>query len=112
MFTFVINKYELSTFYCMKKIYFTLLISFYTIVSLTAQPAPACSINPIFIVSKVAGIWSGSASKVISSSVTYEQNITDKASKDTSTGFGERTCFNRFEISSLSSVINFIYSQA
>lgn len=97
MFTFVINKYELSTFYCMKKIYFTLLISFYTIVSLTAQPAPACS---------------GSATKVISSSVTYEQNITDKASKDTSTGFGERTCFNRFEISSLSSVINFIYSQA
>lgn len=92
----------------MKKIYSLIFALFIGFSAMQAQTAPTCSLDPTFIASNKIGVWPDSATNFMSGTVgqAYVQNITVKVPKDT-TSFGLKFCFNRFELTSPSSVTNF-----
>jgi hypothetical protein len=85
----------------MKKIYLTIFTIVASIASVGAQTVPTCSLNPTFIASNKVGVYPDSVTNFISGVVgqLYEQNITVKVPKDT-TSSGITLCFNRFELTS------------
>ena len=85
----------------MKKIYLTIFTIVASIASVGAQTVPTCSLNPTFIASNKVGVYPDSVTNFISGVVgqLYEQNITVKVPKDT-TSSGITFCFNRFELTS------------
>ena len=92
----------------MKKIYLTLIVISATVASVFAQTVPTCSLNPTFIASNKIGVYPDSATNFISGTVgvPYEQNLTIKVPKDTASSLG-LMCFNRFVVSTPSSVTNY-----
>jgi hypothetical protein len=92
----------------MKKIYLTLFTIAIAITSIIAQTLPTCSLNPTFIASNKIGVWPDSATNFISAVVgqPYEQNITVKVPKDTSSS-GVTFCFNRFVLSTPTGTVNY-----
>ncbi|MBS1637597.1 MAG: T9SS type A sorting domain-containing protein [Bacteroidetes bacterium] len=91
----------------MKKIYLSILGLCFGL-ALSAQTAPTCSLDPVFIASNKIGVWPDSATNFISGVVgqPYVQNVTVKVPKDTTTS-GFTFCFNRFELSSPSGITNY-----
>ena len=92
----------------MKKIYLTLLAITATLTSVVAQTVPTCSLNPTFIGSNKIGVWPDSVTNFVSGTVgvSYEQNLTVKVPKDT-TSSGLHFCFNKFVISTPSTITNY-----
>lgn len=92
----------------MKKIYFTIIAVSASLASTFAQTVPTCSINTVFIASNKIGIWPDSATNFISGTVgvPYEQNITVKVPKDT-TSSGLKFCFNKFVLYTPSGISNY-----
>lgn len=92
----------------MKKIYSLIFALFIGLSAMHAQTAPTCSLDPTFIASNKIGVWPDSATNFMSGTVgqAYVQNITVKVPKDT-TASGFTFCFNRFELTSPSSVTNY-----
>lgn len=92
----------------MKKIYLALLALGFAFTAVKAQTVPTCSLDPTFIASPKVGVWPDSVTNFISGTVgqPYIQNITVKVPKDT-TASGFTFCFNRFELSTPSSVTNY-----
>jgi hypothetical protein len=92
----------------MKKIYLTILTICVAGSLAKAQSVPTCSLDAAFVASGKVGVWPDSATNFISGTVglPYEQNITVRVPQDTSAG-GFTFCFNRFELSTPSSVTNY-----
>lgn len=92
----------------MKKIYLTIFTIVASIASVGAQTVPTCSLNPTFIASNKVGVYPDSVTNFISGVVgtPYEQNITIKVPKDT-TSSGITFCFNRFVLSTPSGTVNY-----
>lgn len=92
----------------MKKIYLTIITITAFAVSVFAQTAPTCSLNLTFIASNKIGVWPDSATNFISGTVgvPYEQNLTLKVPKDTSSSLG-LMCFNRFVLSNPTGSTNY-----
>jgi hypothetical protein len=92
----------------MKKIYLSIIAVSAVIASAFAQTVPTCSLNPTFIAGNKVGVWPDSATNFLSGTVgqLYEQNITVKVPKDT-TSSGLTFCFNRFELTTPTSVTNY-----
>lgn len=92
----------------MKKIYFTIITIAFTVASLLAQTVPTCSLNPTFVASNKVGVWPDSATNFVSGivGVPYEQNLTIKVPKDT-TSAGFKFCFNKFVLYTPSTVTNY-----
>ena len=91
----------------MKKIYLTLLAITATLTSVIAQTVPTCSLNPTFVSSNKIGVWPDSVTNFVSGTVgvPYVQNLTVKVPKDTTVTF--HFCFNKFVISTPSSITNY-----
>lgn len=92
----------------MKKIY----LAFFTIASsltIMAQSTPTCTLDAVFISSPKIGVFPDSATNFLSGTVgqAYVQNLTVKVPKDTMHPIFGRICFNRFEVSTPSSITNF-----
>ena len=92
----------------MKKIYFTIFTVVASVVSVFAQTAPTCSLNPTFIASNKIGVYPDSATNFVSGTVgtPYVQNITVKVPKDTISS-GITFCFNRFVLSTPTGITNY-----
>jgi len=92
----------------MKKLYSLLFALLLGAVSLQAQTAPTCSLDPVFVASSRVGIWPDSATNFVSGTVgqPYVQNITVKVPLDTA-ALGVTLCFNRFELKSPSGATNY-----
>lgn len=92
----------------MKKIYFTIIAITIVVTSVFAQTVPTCSLNPTFVASNKVGIWPDSATNFVSGivGVPYEQNLTIKVPKDT-TSAGFKFCFNKFVLYTPSTVTNY-----
>lgn len=92
----------------MKKIYLTIIAVSATIASSFAQTVPTCSLNPTFISSNKIGVFPDSATNFVSGTVgvPYEQNLTVKVPKDTSSS-GITFCFNKFVISTPTGITNY-----
>ena len=92
----------------MKKIYLTIITITIAVTSLLAQTVPTCSLNPTFIASNKIGVWPDSATNFISGTVgvPYEQNLTIKVPKDT-TSSGFKFCFNKFVLYTPTGVTNY-----
>lgn len=92
----------------MKKIYLTIIAVSATIASSFAQTVPTCSLNPTFISSNKIGVYPDSVTNFVSGTVgvPYEQNLTVKVPKDTSTS-GLTFCFNKFIISTPTGITNY-----
>jgi hypothetical protein len=92
----------------MKKIYLTLFTVAAAVSSILAQTVPTCSLDAAFISSNKVGVWPDSATNFISGVVgqPYVQNITVKVPKDTVSN-PLHICFNRFELSTPSSITNY-----
>jgi hypothetical protein len=76
--------------------------------SFSAQTAPSCSLDPVFIAANKNGIFPDSVTNFVQGTVgiPYGQNITVKVPKDT-ISLGITFCFNRVELSSPSNYTNF-----
>ncbi|MBI3518415.1 MAG: T9SS type A sorting domain-containing protein [Bacteroidetes bacterium] len=92
----------------MKKIYLTIFTITAAVASVFSQTVPTCSLNPAFIASNKIGIWPDSATNFVSGTVgmPYEQNITVKVPKDT-TSSGFKFCFNKFVLYTPSGITNY-----
>lgn len=92
----------------MKKIYLTIIAVSSTIASTFAQTVPTCSLNATFISSNKVGVYPDSAFNFVSGTVgvPYEQNLTVKVPKDTSST-GLTFCFNKFIISTPTGITNY-----
>jgi len=92
----------------MKKIYLTIIAVSATIAASFAQTVPTCSLNPTFIASNKVGVYPDSVTNFVSGTVgvPYEQNLTVKVPKDT-TSTGLTFCFNRFEITNPTGITNY-----
>jgi hypothetical protein len=92
----------------MKKIYLTIISLTAVIASVFAQTVPTCSLNPTFIASNKVGVWPDSLTNFISGTVgiPYEQNLTVKVPKDTTTS-GFTFCFNKFVLYTPVGVTNY-----
>lgn len=92
----------------MKKFYLTIFTIALAASSVLAQTVPTCSLDAAFIASNKIGVWPDSATNFVSGTVgqPYEQNLTVKVPRDTSSSLGNM-CFNRFEVSTPSGVTNY-----
>lgn len=92
----------------MKKIYLSIIALTASLSSVFAQTVPTCSLDPIFISGNRVGVWPDSITNFISGTVgqPYEQNLTVKVPKDTSSAIG-LVCFNRFVLRNSTGVTNY-----
>lgn len=92
----------------MRKIYLSIFAVSAGLTSAFAQTVPTCSLNPTFIASNKVGVYPDSVTNFVSGTVgvPYEQNLTVKVPKDT-TSTGLTFCFNKFIISTPTGITNY-----